>query len=70
MWNKFPDIMPPEIPETEDFGVNYEVKYKSPNGKIETTVTEWLWEKEWNCVYPVIAWREYSPIIPFNSLVR
>lgn len=44
MWNKFPNT-PPDIPETEDFGIDYEVKYKLPNGKIETTITEWLWEK-------------------------
>lgn len=65
MWNKFPNT-PPNIPETEDFGIDYEVKYNLPNGKIETTITEWLWEKKWNCIYPVIAWREYSPIIPFR----
>lgn len=73
MWNKFPNT-PPNIPETEDFGIDYEVKYNLPNGKIETTITEWLWEKKWNCIYPVIAWREYSPIIPFrhwnDDLVR
>lgn len=39
MWNKFPDTIPPDIPETEDFGVDYEVKYRLPNGKIETTLT-------------------------------
>lgn len=44
MWNKFPNT-PPDIPETENFGIDYEVKYKLPNGKIETTITEWLWEK-------------------------
>ncbi|MFR4368944.1 MAG: hypothetical protein ACLT4F_09205 [Clostridia bacterium] len=44
MWNKFPNT-PPDIPETEDFGIDYEVKYKLPNGKIETTITEWLLEK-------------------------
>lgn len=42
MWNKFPNT-PPNIPETEDFGIDYEIKYKLPNGKIETTITEWLW---------------------------
>lgn len=47
MWNKFPNT-PPDIPETENFGIDYEVKYKLPNGKIETTITEWLWEKKWN----------------------
>lgn len=45
MWNKFPNT-PPNIPETEDFGIDYEVKYNLPNGKIETTITEWLWEKK------------------------
>ena len=52
MWNKFPDTIPPNIPETENFGIDYEVKYVLPNGKIETTITEWLWEKKWNCIYP------------------
>lgn len=42
MWNKFPDVMPPDNPDTEDFGVEYEVKYTLPNGKIENTITEWL----------------------------
>ncbi len=55
MWNKFPDTIPPDIPEIENFGIDYEVKYALPNGKIETTITEWLWEKKWNCIYPVIA---------------
>ena len=49
----------------EDFGVEYEVRYRLPNGIIETMVTEWLWEKRWNCIYPVIQWREYNPIIVF-----
>ena len=66
MWNKFPETMPPDIPKTENFGIDYEVKYKLPNGKIKTTISEWLWEKKWNCIYPVIALREYSPIIPFR----
>lgn len=67
MWNKYPNITPPDIPETEDFGVEYEVKYKLPNGCVKSTITEWLWEKQWNCRYPVIAWRECKTIIPFSS---
>lgn len=50
MWNKFPNT-PPNIPETEDFGIDYEVKYNLPNGKIETTITEWLWEKKNGIVF-------------------
>ena len=66
-WNRFPDVVPPEISESEDFGVDYEVKYRLPNGQIETTITEWLWEKEWNCIYPVVAWREESKIVEFPN---
>lgn len=66
-WNRFPDVVPPEIPESEDFGVDYEVKYRLPNGQIETTTTEWLWEKEWNCIYPVVAWREENKIVEFPN---
>lgn len=66
-WNRFPDVMPPNIPGTEDFGVDYEVQYRLPNGQIETTVTEWLWEKEWNCIYPVVAWREENKIVEFPN---
>lgn len=66
-WNRFPDVVPPNIPESEDFGVDYEVKYRLPNGQIETTITEWLWEKEWNCIYPVIAWREENKIVEFPN---
>ena len=65
-WNRFPDVVPPEISESEDFGVDYEVKYRLPNGQIETTITEWLWEKEWNCIYPVVAWREENKIVEFS----
>ena len=67
MWYKFPEVVPPDIPESEDFGVEYEVKYQLPNGVIESTVTEWLWERTWNCIYPVIAWREYNPVVSFDK---
>lgn len=65
MWFKCEDRLPPDIPEDESFGVEYEIKYKLPNGKIEKTVTEWLYDKTWNCCYPVIAWRDYNKIIAF-----
>lgn len=65
MWNKYPNEIPANIPDDEDFGVEYEVRYRLPNGSIETTITEWLWEQKWNCIYPVIQWREYNPIISF-----
>ena len=65
-WNNFPEISP-NIPEAEDFGVEYEVKYRLPNGKIETIETEWLWDKTWNIIYPVIAWRNYNQIIEFRK---
>lgn len=64
-WNKYPDVTPPDIPDDEDFGIEYEVKYRLPNGKIEITETEWLWEKKWNLIYPVVAWRECQLVIPF-----
>jgi len=67
MWHKFPEVVPSDIPESEDFGVEYEVKYQLPNGVIESTVTEWLWERAWNCIYPVIAWREYNPVVSFDK---
>lgn len=41
----YPDIKPADIPETEDFGIEYEMKYKMPNGEIKTMITEWLWKK-------------------------
>ena len=34
---------------------------------IESTVTEWLWKRAWNCIYPVIAWREYNPVVYFDK---
>ena len=64
-WNIYPDIKPADIPETEDFGIEYEVKYKTPNGEIKTMITEWLWKREWNCIYPVIAWKQHNSIISF-----
>lgn len=64
-WIKCEDRLPPDIPEDEDFGIEYEIKYKLPNGKIEKMITEWLYDKTWNCFYPVISWREYNQIIPF-----
>lgn len=66
MWYKYPDITPPDNPDSEDFGVDYEVKCRLPNGKIEITTAEWLWTNEWNIIYPVIAWKEYKQIIPFR----
>ena len=33
MWHLYPNETPPDIPEDEDFGVEYEVRYKLPNGK-------------------------------------
>ena len=66
MWIKCEDRLPPDIPEDEDFGVEYEIKYVLPNGKIEKTITEWLYERIWNCRYTVIARREYNKIIPFS----
>ena len=65
-WHKYPEIAPPDIPESENFGIEYDVKYKLPNGRIETTTTEWLYDKTWNCIYPVIAWKEHQVIIPFK----
>lgn len=41
----YPDIKPADIPETEDFGIEYEMKHKMPNGEIKTMITEWLWKK-------------------------
>ena len=67
MWHLYPNEIPPDIPEYEDFGVEYEVRYRLPNGKIKTTITEWLWERQWNCIYPVIQWRSYNPIIKFPN---
>lgn len=67
MWHSYPKEMPPAIPENENFGIEYEIQYKLPNGKIKTDITEWLWEKEWNCIYPVIKWKEYNPIIKFPT---
>ena len=67
MWHLYPNEIPPDIPEDEDFGVEYEVRYRLPNGKIKTMITEWLWEKQWNCIYPVIQWRSYNPIIKFQK---
>ena len=63
MWHLYPNETPPDIPEDEDFGVEYEVRYRLPNGKVKTMITEWLWERQWNCIYPVIQWRNYNPII-------
>ena len=41
-WNIYPNKIPPDVPKNEDFGVEYEVRYRLPNGIIETMVTEWL----------------------------
>ena len=32
MWHLYPNEIPPDIPENEDFGVEYEVRYRLPNG--------------------------------------
>lgn len=66
-WNRYPDIVPPDVPKSEDFGIDYEIKYRLPNGTIATTTTEWLVERKWNLRYPyeVIAWREENKIIQF-----
>ena len=45
MWHLYPNETPPDIPEDEDFGVEYEVRYRLPNGKVKTMITEWLWGK-------------------------
>ena len=44
-WNRFPDNIPPDVPEEEDFGVEYVIQYLLPNGKTQTTIAEWLPEK-------------------------
>ena len=46
MWHLYPNETPPDIPEDEDFGVEYEVRYRLPNGKVKTMITEWLWERQ------------------------
>ena len=55
MWHLYPNETPPDIPKDEDFGVEYEVRYRLPNGKVKTMITEWLWERQWNCIYLVIS---------------
>ena len=65
MWNKFPDLTPPDNPDSENFGTDYDVKYRLPNGKIEITTTEWLCSNEWNIIYPVTAWKGHKQILPF-----
>ena len=67
-WIPYPDTIPPDIPENEDFGVEYEILYKLPTGETEMTITEWLWEKKWNCIYPVVAWRVYNNIISREAI--
>ena len=54
-WNAYPNNTPPDIPQDENFGIEYEVKYRLPDGTIKTDITEWLWDRTWNCIYPVIA---------------
>ena len=68
MWHKYPNEIPPNIPKEESFGVVYEVKYQLPNGDIKTDITEWLWDKTWNYIYPVIAWRQYKPILNLSKV--
>lgn len=64
MWHKSYE-KPPDVPETENFGIEYEVQYRDFNGQINVIETEWLTDKTWNCHYPVIAWREINKIVPF-----
>ena len=66
-WIKCQDKLPPDIPEDNDFGVEYEIKYISESGEVKTAITEWLWEREWNWILPVIAWREYIPVVDFGE---
>ena len=68
-WNRFPDNIPPDVPEEEDFGVEYVIQYLLPNGKTQTTIAEWLPEKSWNCIYPVLAWHEYAPVSAYDPPV-
>ena len=55
--------------EEEDFGVEYVIQYLLPNGKTQTTIAEWLPEKSWNCIYPVLAWHEYAPVSAYDPPV-
>lgn len=62
-WHRYPDDVPPDVPSSKHFGVDYEVKYlrtdiDSDPQLTQMTVSEWLPDKTWNCIYPVIAWRE------------
>ena len=66
-WILCKDRLPEDIPEKESFGVDYEVKYIDTNGQINQMETEWLWTREWNCIYPVVAWRPIKKIIPFSK---
>ena len=68
-WNRFPDNIPPDVPEEDDFGVEYVIQYLLPNGKTQTTIAEWLPEKSWNCIYPVLAWHEYAPVSAYDPPV-
>lgn len=65
LWNKCKDKLPPDIPKNNDFGIEYEIKYISESGKIETEITEWLWDRTWNWTLPVVAWRECMPVVNF-----
>ena len=67
VWHDALKESPPDIPEDEDFGVEYEIMYRLPNGELVMTIVEWLWEKQWNCKYPVVKWREYNPVIEFPN---
>lgn len=57
-WICCADRLPNNIPEDKDFGVEYEVVFIDENFQPRVEVLEWLWERKWNCKYPVIAWRE------------
>lgn len=66
MWINCKTQLPPPIPDEDDFGIEYEIEYRLPNGKTEKTITEWLYDNTWNCIYPVIRWKEVQKVIPFK----
>lgn len=65
-WIKCTDRLPPDCPVEDEFETEYEIKYLQTDGLVGIDVTEWREERSWNCMYPVIAWREYRVIIPFD----
>lgn len=64
-WIQCKEKLPPDSPD--DFGVEYEIKYISESGKVKIAETEWLWDRTWNWTLPVIAWREYIPIVNISK---